>query len=161
MRWLRKAILRAAGVLSLHDESKIFARETQALSTTDAVGFITSFKAVVIEGLEVVFIVIAVGATGNMLLPESLGALAAGLLVISLGVVLNKPLSRVPENPLKFSVGVLLSAFGIFWIGEGMSFAWPGEDWSIIGLILGFLLVSLLSIRLVKSQQSVEAEAHV
>lgn len=154
MRWLRKAILRAAGVLSLHDETKIFARQTQALSTNgyqksefDGIGFVTSFKAVLIEGLEVVFIVIAVGATGNMLLPASLGALAAGLLVVSLGFALNRPLSRVPENTLKFSVGVLLSAFGIFWIGEGMGFAWPGEDWAIVGLIIGFLLVSLASVR--------------
>lgn len=154
MRWLRKAILRAAGVLSLHDESKIFARQTQALSSGDAVGFLTSFKAVVIEGLEVVFIVIAVGATGNMLLPASLGALAAGLLVIALGLVLHQPLSRVPENTLKFSVGILLSSFGIFWIGEGLGFAWPGEDWAIVGLVLGFLLVSLLSIRAIPAQNT-------
>jgi uncharacterized membrane protein len=154
MRWLRKAILRTAGILSLHDESKIFARETQALAATDAVGFITSFKAVLIEGLEVVFIVIAVGATGNMLIPAGIGALAAGLLVVSLGVILHKPLSQVPENTLKFAVGVLLSSFGIFWIGEGMGFAWPGEDWAIVGLIIGFLLVSLFSVRLIPAQHA-------
>lgn len=157
MRWLRKAILRAAGVLSLHDESKIFSRETQVLRTSNAVGFITSLKAVLIEGLEVVFIVIAVGAAGNMLLPASVGALGAGLLVISLGLILHKPLSRLPENTLKFSVGVLLSAFGIFWIGEGMRFAWPGEDWAIVGLIIGFLLVSLLATRFVSPQKAIHS----
>lgn len=152
MRWLRKAILRAAGILSLHDESKIFARQTQALAATDAVGFITSFKAVLIEGLEVVFIVIAVGATGNMLIAASIGALAAGLLVVSLGLILHKPLSQVPENTLKFAVGVLLSSFGIFWIGEGMGFAWPGEDWAIAGLVIGFLLVAVLSVRVIPAR---------
>jgi uncharacterized membrane protein len=86
-----------------------------------------SFKAVVIEGMEVVFIVIAVGATGHMLLSASLGALAAGLLVILLGLVLHKPLARIPENTLKFSVGVLLSAFGVFWIGEGLHLPRFGE----------------------------------
>ncbi len=133
---------------------KSSSRETQALAATDAVGFITSFKAVLIEGLEVVFIVIAVGATGNMLIPAGIGALAAGLLVVSLGVILHKPLSQVPENTLKFAVGVLLSSFGIFWIGEGLGFAWPGEDWAIVGLVIGFLLVSLLSVRLIPAQNA-------
>ena len=166
MRWLRKAILRAAGVLSLHDEEKIFRRETQALSSKsrfvsaiDGIGFVTSCKAVLIEGLEVVFIVLAVGATGHMLLPASVGALAAGILVLALGVLLNKPLSRVPENTLKFSVGVLLSAFGVFWISEGLGVQWFGEDWAIVGLVLGFLLVSLLAIRFVKGQALVDVKA--
>jgi uncharacterized membrane protein len=161
MRWLRKAILRAAGALALHDEQKIFARETNNLRlnsggsatlSLDGIGLITSFKAVVIEGLEVVFIVIAVGATGNMLLPASIGAFAAGLLVIVLGLLLHKPLSLVPENTLKFAVGILLSSFGTFWIGEGLHFAWFGQDWAIVGLVLGFLLASFLSIGLVKRQ---------
>lgn len=162
MRWLRKAILRAAGVLGLHDEEKIFARQTQSLRETqafharsfDGIGFVTSCKAVLIEGLEVVFIVIAVGATGQMLLPASIGAAAAGLLVVSLGVVLHKPLARVPENTLKFSVGLILSAFGVFWIGEGLAFSWPGEDWSVAALFAGFLAVSLLLVQLIRRQQT-------
>jgi len=145
MRWLRKAILRAGGVLRLHDEVAIFATETRTLGA-GSVGFITSCKAVVIEGIEVVFVVLAVGSAGNMLLPAMLGALAAGLLVVFLGILLHRPLARVPENTLKFAVGVLLSAFGVFWIGEGSHFHWIGGDWAILALIAGFLLVSILAI---------------
>jgi uncharacterized membrane protein len=163
MRWLRKAILRASGVLHLHDEASIFARQTQALrmdrdlrrTAMDGMGLITSFKAVLIEGLEVVFIVVAIGATGNMLLPASLGAAAAGTLVVILGIALHRPLARVPENTLKFSVGVLLSAFGVFWIGEGLRLPWIGHDWAIIELVIGFLSASFLAIRFVKNQQAV------
>ncbi len=164
MRWLRKAILRASGILAMHDESKIFAGETAALrqpgpsrtGTLDVVGFLTSCKAVVIEGVEVVFIVVAVGATGNMILPASMGALAAGLLVVGLGLVLHKPLARVPENTLKFSVGVLLSAFGVFWIGEGLRFSLPGSDWAVVGLAIGFLAAALLAMRLTKGRVAVQ-----
>jgi Ca2+/H+ antiporter, TMEM165/GDT1 family len=102
--------------------------------------------------LEVVFIVIAVGATGNMLVPANVGALAAGLLVILLGVLLHRPLSLVPENTLKFAVGILLSAFGTFWIGEGLRFTWVGQDWAIVCLVLGFLLAAFVSINLAKGQ---------
>ena len=108
----------------------------------------TAFKITLLEGLEVVFIVIAVGAGGpGLLVPASLGALAAMLVVILLGVLVHRPLSAIPENAFKFIVGVLLSAFGAFWAGEGMGLAWPGEDWSIPGLIAGFLAVSLLAVR--------------
>ena len=163
MRWLRKAILRASGVLNLHDETEIFADQTAALrpiggfhaTAIDAVGFITSCKAVLIEGAEVVFIVIAVGATGNMLLPASLGALAAGLLVVILGLLLHKPLTRVPENTLKFSVGVLLAAFGVFWIGQGLRFPWIGHDWAIVGLTIGFLIAALAAVRIAKSRGAI------
>ncbi len=162
MRWLRKAILRTAGVLSLHDETTIFAGESEVLraaarrssNVVDTLGFITSFKAVIIEGIEVVFIVIAVGATANMLLPASLGALAAGLLVLVIGLILHKPVARLPENELKFFVGVLLSAFGVFWIGEGLRFTWIGGDWAIIGLAISFLLAALGAVHLAKSQAS-------
>jgi uncharacterized membrane protein len=159
MRWLRKAILRAAGVLSLHDEEKIFAKQTKTLAAVgvrvgsaavDGIAFITTFKAVVIEGLEVVFIVIAVGATGGMLVPASLGAAAAAILVVLLGIVLHRPLARIPENTLKFSVGVLLSAFGVFWIGEGLRLRWPGEDWAILALAAGFLSFAGLAVVLAK-----------
>jgi uncharacterized membrane protein len=166
MRWLSKAILRASGVLGLHDETKIFARQTEALRLSgefrsiaiDGVGFITSFKAVVIEGTEVVFIVIAVGATGNMLVPASLGALAAGLLVVLLGLVLHKPLARIPENTLKFSVGVLLSAFGVFWIGEGLHLPWFRPDWVIVGLIICFGATALGAVRIIKHRAAVQRD---
>jgi uncharacterized membrane protein len=115
MRWLRKAILRSAGVIALHDEEAIFIKEVNALcpdgisvpSHLDIVAIATTFKAVVLEGLEVVFIVIATGAVSHMLIPASLGAAAAGTLVIVLGLLIHKPLSRVPENLLKFAVGIL------------------------------------------------------
>jgi uncharacterized membrane protein len=167
MRWLRKAILRAAGILSLHDEEKIFAMQTKTLdaigvrfgsAAIDGIAFITTFKAVVIEGLEVVFIVIAVGATGGMLIPASLGAAAAAILVVLLGIVLHRPLARVPENTLKFSVGVLLSAFGVFWIGEGLRLRWPGEDWAILALAAGFLSFASLGVVLAKRRTLSENE---
>ena len=158
-RWLRKAILRAAGVINLHDEDAIFARQTQRLAGGDALGFVTSFKAVFIEGLEVVFIVIAVGAAGQLLLPAAMGALAAGLVVVCVGLIVHKPLSRVPENLLKLVVGILLTAFGIFWIGEGLGFRWFGGDWAILALIAAVTAAALLSVHLIaapgdRSQQS-------
>jgi len=112
----------------------------------DAIALITSFKAVVLEGLEVVFIVIAVGAVGGNLIPAAAGAGLALLLVLLLGLALHRPLARVPENGLKFAVGVLLSAFGAFWVGEGLGFAWPGEDLAILGLMAGLLCTALLSV---------------
>ena len=161
-RWLRKAILRAAGVLALHDEEKIFAREIRSLTPTspsaarmlDAVAFVASLKAVFIEGLEVVFIVVAVGSTGHLLLPASAGALGAGVLVVTLGAFLHKPLTRIPENTLKLSVGILLSAFGVFWIGEGLGYEWIGQDWTVIALIAGFLVVALAAIRIANTRHS-------
>ena len=168
LRWLRKAVLRAGGVIALHDEDEAFARETAALRdggaggagrtrTWDTVAIATTFKAVVLEGLEVVFIVIAVGAVGNMLVPASLGAVVALVLVILLGVALHRPLALVPENMLKFAVGVMISSFGVFWVGEGLGFAWPKDDLSILGLIAAFLLTSLLSIRVVRRQTASRA----
>lgn len=159
LSWLRKAVLRSAGILPLHDEGKIFARQTEAISgpmfqtrrsALDAVGTITAFKAVVIEGLEVVFIVITVGSAGRMFLPAGLGAAAAGLIVILLGVAVRKPLTRIPENTLKFGVGVLLTAFGIFWLGEGLGYPWPAEDWAVLALAAALLLVSLGFVQLVR-----------
>jgi uncharacterized membrane protein len=156
MRWLRKAILRAAGVIPLHDETAVYAEQTRELQQfsnagpgLDKIAFATAFKITMLEGIEVVFIVIAVGAGGTgLLLPASLGALAALLLVILLGLLVHRPLSRVPENTLKFIVGVLLSAFGTFWVGEGLGLAWPGADWSLLGLIAGFLAIAGLYIPL-------------
>ena len=150
MRWLRKAILRAAGVIPLHDEATAFATETAELreqarrneARLDWVAALATFKAVLLEGLEVVFIVIALGAGRGMLVPASAGAIAACLAVAAAGVVLHRPLSRVPENTLKFAVGIMLSAFGVFWTGEGLGVAWPGEDFAIVVFAVMFLAVS-------------------
>jgi Ca2+/H+ antiporter, TMEM165/GDT1 family len=156
MRWLRKAILRASGVIALHDEAAAFAKETQELRKVaptgmgwDKIALATSFKITMLEGIEVVFIVIAIGAGGvGLLLPASIAAVAALILVVVLGLLVHKPLANVPENTLKLLVGVLLSAFGTFWVGEGIGVKWPGEDWSIIGLIAGFLVITWIAVPL-------------
>jgi len=149
MRWLRKAILRAAGVIPVHDEAAAFAAGTAELrehrSRLDWLAGLASFKAVLLEGLEVVFIVIAVGAGRGLLLPASAGALGACGLVAIAGFILHRPLARVPENALKFTVGVMLSAFGVFWTGEGLGVAWPGADLAIVGFAGLFLLVAALA----------------
>ncbi|MGH7113775.1 MAG: COG4280 domain-containing protein, partial [Stellaceae bacterium] len=168
MRWLRKAILRAGGVIALRDEAANYASEIGTLRRVpgktggwDAIGIATSFNAVTLEGIEVVFIVIAVGTVGGALLPATVGALAAAGLVAALGVALHRPLARVPENGLKFAVGVMLSSFGTFWIGEGYGVGWPGGDLSVPGLIAGYLAVSLLCVGAVRRvrRQTVPAAA--
>lgn len=154
MRWLRKAILRAAGVIALHDEGAIFAQQSRALSKNgrigagwDSVAFAATFKITMLEGIEVVFVVIALGAGDvGLLLPASVGALAALIVVATLGFAIHRPLARVPENQLKFLVGVLISAFGTFWVGEGLGFPWPHHDWSILFLMVGFLVAALIAV---------------
>jgi Ca2+/H+ antiporter, TMEM165/GDT1 family len=158
MRWLRKAILRSAGVIPLHDEAMAFATETAELreqanrheTRLDWLAALASFKAVLLEGLEVVFIVIAVGAGRGLLFPASAGALAACLLVGGIGLVVHRPLARVPENTLKFAVGVMLSAFGVFWSGEGLGVAWPGADLAIVAFAALFLAVGLAATALAR-----------
>jgi uncharacterized membrane protein len=139
MRWLRKAILRTAGAIPLHDEAMIFATETEELrdqerrheARLDWLAGLASFKAMVLEGLEVVFIVIAVG-------------------VVAVGLFVHRPLTRVPENQLKFVVGVMLSSFGIFWTGEGLGVPWPGEDFAILAFAALFLMVALAAVALMR-----------
>ncbi len=160
LRWLRKAILRSAGRIPLHDEQAIFAKQSAAFGITgrsagtwDKVAFAAAFNITMLEGTEVVFIVIAIGAgRAGMLLPASLGAVAALLVVTALGLALHRPFARLPENTLKFTVGVLLSAFGTFWVGEGMHVAWPADDWSILALIAAYLVLALALVPLCRSQ---------
>lgn len=156
--WLRKASLRAGGVLALHDEDAIFAKEAAQLSaevrnkqaSQDWIAGIAAYKAVLLEGLEVIFIVIAVGAGRGLLWPASLGALAACALVLIVGAIAHRPLSRVPENTLKFGVGVMLSAFGVFWTGEGLGVQWPGDDLALFVLAAIFLMAGLGSAQMVR-----------
>ena len=158
MRWLRKAILRSAGVIALHDEAIAFATETEELrdqarqheARLDWLAGLASFKAVVLEGLEVVFIVIAVGAGRGLLGAASLGALAACLVVVAVGFIIHRPLERVPENTLKFAVEVMLSAFGVFWTGEELGLPWPGEDFAILVFAALFLIVALGAVSLTR-----------
>jgi uncharacterized membrane protein len=151
LRWLRKAILRTAGIIALHDEAVAFTKETAELKDIakhggihlDLLAGMTAFKAVVLEGIEVVFIVIAVGAGRGLLWPAAAGALAACLLVLAIGFLIHRPLARVPENTLKFGVGVMLSSFGVFWTGEGLGVAWPGADLAILEFAILFLVIAL------------------
>jgi Ca2+/H+ antiporter, TMEM165/GDT1 family len=150
MRWLRKAVLRAAGVIPLHDEEAVFSSETRSLKQAglatafglDITALAAAFKIVMLEGIEVVFIVLAIGATSGHLLAASVGAGCAVVVVAALGLMLHRPLALVPENSIKFAVGVLLCAFGTFWSGEGVGIAWPGDDWSILALIAGFIAIA-------------------
>jgi len=165
MGWLRKAVLRAARIIPFHDENAAFAAET--VDATDAatlrrsgfdwLGGVMAFKAILLEGLEVVFIVIAVGAGRDLLLPASLGALGACIVVLVVGAIVRRPLARVPENSLKFAVGAILCAFGVFWTGEGLGIAWPGADLMILFFGAAFLLVGLGAAAVVR--QSVGAIA--
>jgi Ca2+/H+ antiporter, TMEM165/GDT1 family len=164
LRWLRKAILRSAGRIAMHDEQAAFSKNTAAMHKIgsvrgwDHVAFAAAFQITMLEGAEVVFIVIATGAGGaGLLLPASFGALAALVLVLAMGFALRRPLANVPENALKFAVGVLLSAFGTFWVGEGLGLGWPGADWSIPGLIAGYLAIALISVSLCRTEASSRA----
>lgn len=156
MRWLRKAILRASGHMALHDETAAFAKETDVLiqqkndRRADYLAATAAFKAVLLEGVEVVFIVVAIGAGHQMIGFASLGALAAFVLVLAAGLIVHRPLARVPENTLKFAVGLMLTSFGIFWTGEGLGTEWPGADLSLFGLFAVLTLFSLALVRWLK-----------
>ena len=161
MRWLRKAILRAAGVIALHDEDAAYEKQRAALGRIggvaagwDRVAVAASFKITMLEGIEVVFIVIAFGATRpGLLLPAGVGAAAALAVVVALGLALHRPVAMIPENTLKFAVGVLLSAFGAFWAGEGIGLDWPAGDLAIPVLIAAFLLAALGAVRLCRHRR--------
>jgi uncharacterized membrane protein len=157
LQWLRKALLRAAGILALHDEDKIFERDLAKFAASgapvkagfDAYAFTLSFKGVFLEGLEVAFIVVTIGAAhGNFAL--AIGAAAAAVVVVAVaGVVVHRPLSRVPENTMKLGVGLMLTTFGTFWGAEGAGVHWPGSDLMILGVLafyaaLAFGLVEVL-----------------
>ena len=159
LRWLRKALLRFAGIVALHDEEEIYRREVAELRAQgqrrtdfDWIGLVVSYKAVLLEGVEVAFIVISFGAKGASAMSAAVwGAIAAGVLVIAIAAALRTPLTAVPENLLKFVVGAMLTTFGMFWFGEGVGVEWPGDAVSI-PVILGLILVtSWVSIRMLRS----------
>jgi uncharacterized membrane protein len=150
LQWLRKAILRAAGIRALHDEDEIFARELdesrhadgRIVAHLDWYAFTLAFKGVFLEGLEVAFIVVTFGSAEGHIGLAAAGAGAALIVVGGVGAIVHRPLSRVPENSLKFAVGTMLSAFGVFWAAEGAGVSWPGEDLAILVLIVFLLAVS-------------------
>jgi len=168
IRWLRKAVLRSAGVVALHDESAIYATQTNTLQSSersaarwDAVAALTAYKAVVLEGVEVVVIVIGVGTVGNMILPASIGALAACALVAAVAAFLRRPLARVPENALKYGVGIMLTSFGWFWFGEGIGIRWPYGDAAILGLMLVLFVASALMVRCIRRLHAIPDREHI
>ncbi len=151
LQWLRKAILRAAGYRRLHDEEEAFAREAaearaagrERRAGLDWYAFTISFKGVLLEGLEVAFIVLTFGSTQGSIPLAAVGAGAAVVLVVAVGALARAPLARVPENSLKFSVGVMLTTFGTFWGAEGAGADWPGGDAALPGVLAFVTLLSL------------------
>ncbi len=161
LNWLHKAILRAAGAKAKHDEAAIFEREVALLSDEapvpaqgmDWISFTVAFKGVLLEGLEVAFIVVTFGAASTAALTAATaGATLAGVLVLAIGITVHRPLARVPENGLKFAVGLMLAAFGTFWAGEGIGIDWPLGDAIIIVLLGIYLLASLVAVSLVRRE---------
>jgi uncharacterized membrane protein len=155
LQWLRKAVLRAAGRKALHDEEATFASEreaaaaagTRATTGLDGYSFAISFKGVLLEGLEVAFIVLTFGANQHKV---GIAAAAAGLaiaVVVLAGAAARAPLARVPENAMKFTVGVMLTSFGTFWGTEGAGAHWPGGDGALLVIIPGLALLSLALVR--------------
>ena len=154
LQWLRKAILRASGYKPLHDEEAIFARElaearaagVEHRAGLDWYGFTLSFKGVLLEGLEVAFIVVTFGSTQGSIGLAAIGAGPALLLVVIVGVLVRAPLARVPENTMKFAVGVMLTTFGIFWSTEGAGAHWPGDDAALPAVLAFVVLLSFASV---------------
>jgi uncharacterized membrane protein len=161
LQWLRKAILRSSGYKALHDEDEAFEHERahaaeagyETKAGLDWYAFTVSFKGVLLEGLEVVFIVIAFGSAQGQLGPAALGAAAAVVLVVAAGLLAHRPLSRVPENAIKFAVGLLLTSFGCFWAAEGAGVDWPGDELSLLGVIAFFGVVSFVLVRSLRRQR--------
>jgi uncharacterized membrane protein len=160
LQWLRKAILRAGGAKALHDEEAIFAEETRAAREealgegVDSYSFAISFKAVLLEGSEVAFIALTFGANQDEIPLAAAAASAAVVVVVLAGVLARAPLSRVPENSMKFAVGVLLTAFGVFWGAEGAGASWPGGDAALPVLVVLIAAASWLMVRSLRADRS-------
>jgi uncharacterized membrane protein len=157
LQWLRKAILRSAGLKARHDEAEEFREQTEAARSAggqqrfglDWFGFVVSFKGVFLEGVEVVFIVITFGLNAGRVPVAAGSALAAAVVVAGIGALASRPLSAVPENALKYAVGLMLATYGTFWAVEGLgvlhggrSLSWPGGDLALLGVLAGWLLLS-------------------
>jgi len=158
LQWLRKAVLRSAGLKAEHDELAAFEAESVAARGTasqsfmgvDGFAFVVSFKGVLLEGLEVVFIVLTFGISAGNVPLAAAGAAIAGAVVLAIGAIVHRPLSRVPENTIKYGVGILLSTFGTFWAIEGLgvfsadgaSLEWPGGDLALAVVLLGWFALS-------------------
>jgi uncharacterized membrane protein len=154
LRWLHKAVLRSAGVVAMHDEERAYKQTVGELQGeppgNDWVGFVLALKGVFLEGLEVVFIVIAVGGTGHNMPVAVVGGLVSLVVVAIAGVIVRKPLARVPENTLKYAVGIILTSLGTFWAAEGMGGKWPLDFVSIAGLIVIYFAASRFAVTLIR-----------
>ena len=162
LQWLRKAILRSSGYRALHDEDEAFrqGRDDAARAAyvrragLDWYAFTVAYKGVLLEGLEVVFIVIAFGSAQSEFGPAVIGAVVAVALVIVAGLLVHRPLARVPENTIKFAVGVMLTSFGCFWAAEGVGVDWPGDELSLLGVIAFFGAGSFGLVRALRRQRT-------
>jgi uncharacterized membrane protein len=156
LQWLRKAILRAAGLKALHDEAAAFEQEVQAARSAgrpvgfDPYSFTVAFKGVLLEGLEVAFIVLTFGANQHHIALAAIAAAAAIVCVGAVGVAVRGPLARAPENVMKFAVGVMLTSFGTFWGAEGAGASWPGGDGALLVLIPALLALSIGFVALIR-----------
>ena len=181
LSWLRKAILRSSGHKAMHDEDEIYAETLAELGTSgdaqggdgqrgnaeavtpgrhrrDSVGFMVAFKGVFLEGTEVVIIVISLGAAQHRLGLAALSAAAAVLVVTIVGLVVARQLSEIPENTIKTAVGVMLTSFGVFWVGEGAGIHWPGSDLAIPVLVVFFVAVYFSFTAFMRTQLPARAE---
>lgn len=160
LQWLVKAVLRAAGAKAKHDEAAIYEREIAAMrdeppvaaTGMDWISFTVAFKGVLLEGLEVAFIVVTFGASAGQLGPAALGATVAGVLVLIVGAAVHRPLATVPENGLKFSVGLMLTTFGTFWAGEGIGIVWTWSDATLFLLLAIYVATSLAAVWYVRNR---------
>jgi len=156
LQWLRKAVLRASGLKDKHDEEAIYAAEVALLQSHvprpahDWYAFTVAFKGVFLEGLEVAFIVVTIGGTQHSVGLAALGAALALFVVLVAGIIVHQPLARVPENTLKFGVGVMLTAFGTFWSAEGAGVSWPGSDAALLCVVVFVLLLSFGLVELLR-----------
>jgi uncharacterized membrane protein len=161
LQWLRKAILRSSGYKALHDENEAFRHELDQATAAgprprtglDAYAFTVSFKGVLLEGLEVVFIVISFGSTQGRLGLAAAGAGAAVVVVVVAGLIARGPLERVPENAIKFAVGLMLTSFGCFWAAEGVGIDWPGDELALLGVIAFLGVLSYALVRALRRQR--------
>lgn len=166
LQWLRKAVLRASGYKALHDEDEIFRTEIAAAEAAeqhsvawvgDWYAFTLSFKGVVLEGLEVAFIVLTFGSNQHAIGLAALSAAAAVLVVVAAGFAARAPLARVPENTLKFVVGVMLTSFGMFWGAEGADATWPGSDGALLVIVPVVALFALSLVAVLRRRRAVGA----
>jgi Ca2+/H+ antiporter, TMEM165/GDT1 family len=161
LRWLHKAILRSAGVIAMHDENKSYEETVKELHGSplrqDWVAFVIALKGVFLEGMEVVFIVVAVGGTSGGLRVAVAGGLLAMIVVAIIGVVVRKPLAQVPENTLKYAVGVILASIGTFWAAEGMGATWPLDLVSILGIAAIYFGASRVAVMVIRRRRPVMA----